>query len=673
MPIPQVYIDGARDVQHRAAHDNLPQIRLVAGPGAGKSSAIEERVFWLLAQRVPPAEIFAISFTRASTQDLRERIRRYCTDRGQPLASQVQVSTLHSLALRILRRAGLLERYPADPLVLDDWELENIFDAEYGQLPNAGGKRRREQVRLYHEAFWSTGVYRPANYIPPNPPISDGESRRFLAFHGPTTQTYSCVLPGEIVRQCVEEIEAGNLDPVQLLGISHLIVDEFQDLNPIDLDFVYAAADRGVRVLIAGDDDQSVYSFRYAQPAGIQDFPARYPATGLHTLDDCFRCIPNILAAASALIGTFPSPNRIPKHLASLYRHCAPDAQGIVHRWRFGHGATEATALAASCRDLIAGGIDPNEILILLANKRVQLQPIVDALQAANVPFEPPRTGGFSDTNPGRLVYAILRVVCNHSDYVAHRTILGIRNGVGVGTCHKIREAVIANHLNFLNIFYQPLPNGIFDTRQTTAIDHARAVCGQINGWQITETLGQRTAEITGIVTASLSPNDAILWQDYVANVPPNIQLDELRDLLAAQSDEQALLVLNAVCERLNEPIPPAQILPPRVRLMTMHGAKGLSARIVFIPGLEEQILPGPRRQPYAGLVLEAARLLYVSITRARAACVVSYATRRVMNGAMTAHTPSRFTAHLNGAFANRFNGLTAAEIHAFTSECGHI
>jgi len=94
----------------------------------------------------------------------------------------------------------------------------------------------------------------------------------------------------------------------------------------------------------------------------------------------------------------------------------------------------------------------------------------------------------------------------------------------------------------------------------------------------------------------------------------------------------------------------------------------------VFIPGLEEEIIfPGPWRQPYPGLILEAARLLYVSITRARAACVMSYANRRTVNGVNTAHTPSRFTAQLGGAFAAGPAGLSAAQVAQIMADCGNL
>ncbi len=261
MPITAAQISAAQARQHAAAHDASPQVRVVAGTGTGKSFAIEERVRWLLAQGVAPEAICAVSFTRASALDLRRRIQEYCTRNGQPTVTRVRVSTLHSLALRTLRAAGLLTAYPADPLVLDTWELENIFEAEFGQAYGIRGSRC-EEIRREHEAFWSTGQWGPPNYIPPNPPISAGERSQFQAFHPPRTQTYSCVLPGEIVRQCVSHMRAGTLDPVSLLNLAHLIVDEYQDLNPMDLDVVDLMAARGVIPFVAGDDDQSIYSFR---------------------------------------------------------------------------------------------------------------------------------------------------------------------------------------------------------------------------------------------------------------------------------------------------------------------------------------------------------------------------------------------------------------------------
>ena len=98
-----------------------------------------------------------------------------------------------------------------------------------------------------------------------------------------------------------------------------------------------------------------------------------------------------------------------------------------------------------------------------------------------------------------------------------------------------------------------------------------------------------------------------------------------------------------------------------------------LSARVVFIPGLEEHIFPGPWRQPYPGLVIEAARLLYVSITRARAACILSCATRRRVQGSVRVVAASRFSTSLNGPFINRIAGLQPGEVQQVTVDVGNL
>jgi len=566
----------------------------------------------------------------------------------------------------------MLAAYPADPLVLDSWELENIFDEEFGNASGAG-KRRREAIRREHEALWSTGQWGPPNYIPPAPPISAHERQQFNSFHGPRTQSYSCVLPGELVRHCVDRMSAGVLDAVQLLHLEHLVVDEYQDLNPMDLQFVDLFVTQGAHVFVCGDDDQSIYSFRFASPAGIQTFVTKYPACGQHTLSACFRCAPAVLDAAVALIAANPQPQRIAKHHASLYGSASPPLSGAVHRWRFNSETTEARAIAESCRDLIAAGLAPRDLLILVSNKNVLLPGLVREFQRVAVDFESPREESFVDSKGGRLALAVLRIVGNADDYVAHRALLGLRHGVGIGSCDSVTASVIANNLNYRSVFYQPLPAGFLRGRPLAALTAARAICSQMQQWSATDLLGLRAPEIEVIVAQALGTSEAQAWSAYAAQLPPGISLEEVRDHLQADTDEQQEALLRAVLTRQNLPIPPNGVLPPRVRAMTMHGAKGLSGKIVFIPGLEEEILPGQWRRPYPGLVLEAARMLYVSVTRARAACIISYATNRTVNGQRGATTPSRFAVNLNGQFLPRTAGLAAPEVLRIRQEVAQL
>jgi DNA helicase II / ATP-dependent DNA helicase PcrA len=348
MPLRREEVEQAVAAQHAAAHDEGDHVRVVAGPGTGKSATIEERVCWLLENGVAAEGIVAISFTRLAARDLAARIdlartKRGCTD------GTIAASTLHSLALRALRRANVLSMYPSDPVVLQPWETRNAFEAEFGEATGIGGIRRREEIRRHWEAFWSTGEFEPPNVIPPDPPISDQERESFNRFHRPRTHLYSCVLPGELVERCVEYIDAGTLDPAELLGITHLIIDEFQDLNPMDLRFVHGVAERGVQLFAAGDDDQSLYSFRYATPKGIEEFPDKRPGCGDHTLQHCFRCAPAVLDAAQTLIRSYGAERRIEKNLLSLWATAEPPVRGGLGCWQFASGAAEAAAIAVSC------------------------------------------------------------------------------------------------------------------------------------------------------------------------------------------------------------------------------------------------------------------------------------------------------------------------------------
>jgi superfamily I DNA/RNA helicase len=245
---------------------------------------------------------------------------------------------------------------------------------------------------------------------------------------------------------------------------------------------------------------------------------------------------------------------------------------------------------------------------------------------------------------------------------------------VGIVTCNNIANKVVINNLNFRDLFYNLLPGGVFNARETTALANAQNNCGLIAAWQPTDTLAQRNADIQGVLLAILGPNAQQEWISATSNLQQDITLEELRDYLCADTDEQESAILESVYQRLDLPMPAEGVLPQKIRIMTMHGAKGLSAQVVFIPGLEEQIFPGQWRIPYPGLTLEAARLLYVSISRARAACILTCARNRIVYGRSTPHAPSRFTNCLGGAFTQRMSGgLSPQEVNSIIRECSQL
>ena len=468
-------------------------------------------------------------------------------------------------------------------------------------------------------------------------------------------------------------MDANTLDPIALLGIEHLIVDEFQDLNPMDLRLIYGLKERGVKLFVAGDDDQSLYSFRYATPEGIQKFTEHFDPAGDHVLSDCFRCTPAVLNAAESLIADFAAPGRIPKEHISLYAEADPPVSGGFGCWSFDDALDEADAIAASCKRLIDAGMPPRDIMILLSNAKALWWQLRDRFEAWGVPVEPPRASPYKDTDEGRALFTILRLLGGHQDYVALRTLLRLRHGVGVATAVDITDATIGQNLNYRDLFYEELPD-VFSKHSTKVLNQCRDICEDLLEWDEENTVAERADAIDELIGRILGADPVDGWRDAVSDLPDETSLKEMTRYLAAEKDDIRASVMAEIFSRLEMDAEDGETeLPARVQVMTMHSAKGLSATVVFVPGLEEQIIPSDKRAKFPGQVLEAARMLYVSITRARLACIVSYANQRFMNGRGATHTASRYAEHLGKPFENRDGGMSEKLAEKAVEDAGDL
>ena len=675
---------AAEQRQWAAAQDNSTQTRLVAGPGTGKSKTIEKRVAHVLNAGATPQHVYVISFTVASSKELRGRIAAFCA--GQPCAAAavaINVSTMHSLALRILRSANLLAvLYPHNPSVLDDWERRNIYDLELasalGQTPG-----RAAEIRLAHDAAWQTLNARFINQAAITPPEIQG----FNAFHATRTNLYSCVLPGELVFRCVDAIRLGQIQRAQLPTIEHLIVDEFQDLNACDQEFVSQLSANGAVLFVAGDDDQSIYSFRHADPSGIVDFNVRYPQSSTHVLDECFRCTPNVLASASAMIAV--NPGRLPKNIVSLYQTAEPPVIGRTVVWSFPAEQDEAAAVAESCRELINAGMAgrEDELIILISDTGLQLGNIGQALGNLGLPYDPPRGEALTDDEAIRGVYCMLRIAKDlaaaQPDYIAHRALLGLLTGVGTTTAKGIADACVGHQQNFHDLFRLAAPPHWLTARQSRAVERVMAIANVTAGWQMTDTLVARTGDITQqLATVFTGPQAQAklgTWTALVATVPGGMTLDELLSFFGADTDADRRAILDAVNQRLGA-APAAAPPPKRIRILTMHGAKGLSGKVVFIPSVEQGIMPSFRAIHATGLLIEHRRVFYVSVTRAMAACIISHSASHTGAAAFRLRQQprvmlprSQFLNEMGVPSTNRTHGLTPAEANQIVADIANL
>ncbi|MBI2851429.1 MAG: ATP-dependent helicase [Chloroflexi bacterium] len=686
MPITATQKAQAEQHQWTAARDGAPQVRLVAGPGTGKSYSIEKRVAHLLTNGATPGNVYIISFTRATCAELRDRITRFCsTLTCANEATQVRVSTMHSLALRILRRANLLASYPSTPIMLDDWEQAKIYDRELAESLGSTPSRAAE-IRLAHDSQWQTLNPQYVNQAQ----ITPAEVQGFNAFHSARTNLYCCVLPGEVIFRCVQALQQGALGASQLPQIDHLVVDEFQDLNACDQEFVHLLCAMNTILFVAGDDDQSIYSFRHADPNGIVQFQSAYPASATHILNDCFRCAPNILSAASRLIAY--NPNRVPKNLTSLYSTASPPVQGTMRVWSFQTAQEESRAIAQSCQELLKAGMagQEDEILILISNRRVQLDILAQELGNLGLPYEPPRGRALTDEFEAiRAVYSFLRIAKDNSsgeeDYPSHRDLLEVLSGVGASTAKAVADACISNNQNFRQLFYLPTCPAWLPGRCPSAVQRVMAIVQAVRAWSMSDTLATRSSDIMTLLSSQAftsgihATSSLATWNALLGSLPSQMTLEELLQFLAADSESDQQTIINSVNQRIGGTQPQIQA-PSRIRILTMHGAKGLSGKVVFIPGAEQGLMPSFKALQATGLLIEQRRLFYVSVTRAMASCIVSHVAQHSGAQAMaltqrsvTRLTRSQFLNEMNVSSVTRASGLTQAEAQAIARDVNNL
>jgi superfamily I DNA/RNA helicase len=331
-----------------------------------------------------------------------------------------------------------------------------------------------------------------------------------------------------------------------------------------------------------------------------------------------------------------------------------------------------------------------NEIVILISNRRVQLDLIAQELANLGLPFDTPRGDAARDIPAIRAAYSLLRVVrdltTGEHDYIAFRSLISVLHGVGSTTGRQLGDLCIANLQNFRDLFVQQqLPQWLVG-RPAAAVGRVRAAVQSTAGWALGDTLAARSVDLRNILQQHVFGGSAQLnniladWDGLVATLPAGMTLDELLEFLGAMEEADQRAILDRVNARLATGQPAMPSNAKRIRILTMHGAKGLSGRVVFVPSLEQGIMPSFRAIYATGLLNEQRRLLYVSVTRARAACIVSHAALHTGATAFVLQqkpqvrlTRSQFLNEMGIASQNRGVGLTAAEAAQITSDFANL
>src|SRR5215831_17169120 len=261
--------------------------RVVAGPGTGKSFALKRRVARLLEEGADPKRILPVTFTNVAAEDLQREMLQI----GVPGCENIRGSTLHALCMRILSRESVLQVVGRKPRPLNQFEIEPFL---YDLSTTFGNKRtRKKRIRAY-EAAWARLQHETPGYAQ-NPADAAFEAAlvNWLTFH-------EGMLIGEIIPYVYRYLKDNPAAPERNL-YDFVLVDEHQDLNKAEQGVVDLLCD-AANLCIVGDDDQSLYSFKFAHPAGIREFPTAHGPTTEHQRIECRRCPTLVVQMANSLI-----------------------------------------------------------------------------------------------------------------------------------------------------------------------------------------------------------------------------------------------------------------------------------------------------------------------------------------------------------------------------------
>lgn len=589
--------DQIQAIDHIGSH-----ARLLAGPGTGKTKTLTRRVLSLILQHnADPESILLLTFTRLAAAQLKDEIKKVLEPLGKTIP---QVSTLHSFALKqILHNSSRIDTLPRPIRIADDWEERYIIQEdlkkvlslkEIGDVQNLINQLSTDWETLrIDEIGWEQQFPNPA----------------FLGAWRSHKDQYGETLRAELVYQLKKQLNQSRdfqLDK----EYKHILIDEYQDLNACDLAIVNELAKRGAELFVAGDDDQSIYGFRFATPEGIRNFEQIYQNSKKLALEICFRCDKSILHSAEFVASL--DPKRLPK--PTRPKDQAEDGEVLIIGFKDQNH--EAEIIAKKIKSLIAKDIKLDQITILLRSDRngSLSKPIIEALKKQSVDVSLTTDSELESNNEYRIVLSVIRLLVDQSDCLAWRTLLQVNKTNGLGDeCIK-------------NIWNYAQSKGI---RFSVALQKIAESPNELQ--KFGQKIAKFVSEINAVIVelkAIQNPSEAI-----TATVDKFMSEGEIKEqvkkyfvgILESQEKadlESLIKIVSTSSEYIEQ-----ETKENAVNILTMHQAKGLSFDVCFIVGAEDEYIPGRNTGDKEG---DERRLLYVSMTRARHKLFISYCNKRI-------------------------------------------
>jgi len=632
---PQIDFAGELNEAQLAAVTSPPGPALViAGAGSGKTRTLTYRVAWLLSQGVPARSILLLTFTNKAAREMLERVRALVPGGGDG----VWGGTFHSIGNRILRahaeRIGFRQGFS----IMDREDQEDLVASVLAREGISSSDRRFPKPGVLADLFsYSINTGSPVRkvlgekyryFVPLAPDIERVQGLYEAAKLQANAMDFDDLLCKTLALFLTNEDVAAEYQH----QFRHVLVDEYQDTNLIQADLVDRLASKHGSLMVVGDDSQSIYSWRGANCENILRFPDRHAGAMVYKIETNYRSVPEVLSLANAAI--LANENQFPKNLRAV-RESQPERPALVC---LGTSAQQASFVAQRVRELAGEGVGLHEIAVLYRAHYHSME-IQMELTRRGIPFSITSGLRFFEQAHIKDVAAFLKFAMNPRDEVSFKRMARLLGGIGNKTAESLwaqASAALSRAAGLQSLLALKVPS------------------------KSSKPWAQLVHTLTDLVPAAgpLPPADMIkcvlfaFYDDYMKTKFENY--DERRDDLttlegfAGQFDATGEFLSQLALLGGAETSEAFAGGEEKLTLSSLHQAKGLEWRVVFLIWLADGMFPSARSLESPAAIEEERRLFYVGITRCKDELYLTYPELRLGAGyGDNFQRPSRFLSEI--------------------------
>ena len=647
-------LQGLNPAQRAAVENYDVASLIIAGAGSGKTRVLTSRIAYMIEQGVAPYNILALTFTNKAAEQMRSRIAQMLPDSR---SRYIRMGTFHSVFSRILRENADRIGFPESFTIYEPSDCKNLLKTIFREL-NLSDDRYKPNAIASRISYAKNSLVTPGAYLANSVYAAEDRQAQIPEF-GNIYNIYCqrCKRNGAmdfddlllqtniLLRDCPDVLAR-----YQEL-FKYILVDEYQDTNYAQYVIIRRLSQLHSKVCVVGDDAQSIYSFRGAKIENILSFQKDFPDAKVFKLEQNYRSTRTIDEAANSVI--VRNSKRMDKHCFS-----AGDVGEKIRILKAYTDREEAEMVVSDLRDKVRAAGDAWSETVILYRTNNQSAVLEDNLRRRGIPYRIYKGSSFYDHKEIKDMLAYIRLVINPRDDEAFRRIVNYpARGIGDTTVQRIAQLAAERGVSMWEAVDALVAEPVTDPVQRTIARKVAEFVAMIRALSLARNdkglydFGMEIASRSGIIAAYRMENtpEATSALDNIEELLNSMQLfKEQRDAEIRggerTAEEEATVeewLQNVMLMTDMDKDDPED--SNKVTLMTVHSAKGLEYKYVYIVGMEENLFPSQRASESADGMEEERRLFYVALTRAKVSATISFAEMRFRWGSMEFSHPSRF------------------------------